>query len=269
MGRMKNLWIEMEQAQAERDLEAMEATGSTRKRPIKLWRLPIESEAQFKLWRLLLERAKNTYGLECVFLYGWTGTVEVAAQVNQSLGVTPPRHTFTDFILDVDPFRSKIGKPSLLLKCPKCGCNSPKYLALQSDREINTPDDVLNNEMICIVPNAGAGGCPGLACAYKGMLHHFLAPVDVKSLYTLAKNWLYQKMYTAAPGTPPATATCYPPPIPGSGYDDDEDDYNPSAKELEKDARKTGEAAKPFGTRDVEKFQKEEKDRQLRELFGC
>lgn len=128
MGRMKNLWIEMEQAQAERDLEAMEATGSTRKRPIKLWRLPIEFEAPF------LERAKNTYGLECVFLYGWS-------------------------------------------------CQSR------------------------ILP-----------------------------------SWWTDTV---------------------------EDDYNPSAKELEKDARKTGEAAKPFGTRDVEKFQKEEKDRQLRELFGC
>lgn len=59
-----------------------------------------------------------------------------------------------------------------------------------------------------------------------------------------------------------------PPPPPG-GYDD-EDDYNPSEAELAADHRAqhpTCEADKPEGTRDVEKFQKEQQDELWRRMM--
>jgi len=138
---------------------------------------------------------------------------------------------FMSFVMSEKPFSGSTLDPVPLV-CHTCGNTAASQMAFQHNPPLTKVSDIWLVRVECL-PCARAG-VDGLRLLSDVVPNKFAANLERK-----VSRWLDKRSIHACVQ---AVNQC----------------FEPIGKE----------ADKPVGTRDVEKFQKEERDKQLRELFG-
>ncbi len=227
MGWMKTLWIELEQARAE---DAQEKLGG---------QMPY-----YEGVTNLAEQSANAHEVQRqadFYEVNWK-VFEVASMANLSPGVAQPVA-----VLYVGDCLTHLRDSSAVSPlCPKCGTTEWRQF-------LPAPFARLNQATSALTVGRSTVSCGAIsnssACDWTGRLYELFTLSDVNFLYMEVEDWLTSKGYTVL------NSGVYTLPI---------GDHNPSVEELEADHKAqhpTCEADKEEGTRDVEKFLKEQQDK--------